>query len=719
MAFPPARTHRALRRPSVQLLFAITLPRVFLFRRTDALALFVACCLPHARSIEVRHLNVSSPFAKSLPEIEVTLLTNKTLEFPNTAPQVERTCTLRELDWKIPADFTRYNNLVIEFRADFAQPFDLILHTPSGAAKLGLSPYQNVWSRGAIPLRGFSQFPEAPGSGGDIGAREGVGFVGLLTSGPWHSLTRVQRLTLAMTGPVHSGRLEIRSMKLTTAETEDEVLEKEILVDELLQWKRADWPGKPKTLSDLKTAWDAEATALQPLDAGYTKFGGYAALPTRQATGFYRTEWIDGKWWFVTPEGHPFYSVGLNFIDPRVEAPYDGLEFIFATMPPKEKLTNPEETDFDEFMLERRFGKDWEKTWTARALQRMPAWGFNTAGCWALSSIKDAKQIPYCQFLTSWGRFDESILDLYKLYVGLPDVYHPKFAEAADKNAGPRCGPRKVDPWLIGYFVTNSPPFSGREEITAERIPGGPATATRLKLESWLAPSETPAPRRAFLWQMYDDYLAIVTAANRRHDPNHLIIGMRFADDPFSDELLRASRHLDVFSYAAHELNAETQDKIRRIARVTGRPVLLDSFNFGAPARGLSGGFVTVRDQTERGVGYRHFVENAAAMPEVVGTHFSRWSDDPAWGNDDGQNRNSGVLARHRDAGVHMRACWIFTRSDVIANAGVIFAGALVRFTGASWPDVLIGALLTILVFRGGLEILRDAGRERLRLSVS
>lgn len=66
------------------------------------------------------------------------------------------------------------------------------------------------------------------------------------------------------------------------------------------------------------------------------------------------------------------------------------------------------------------------------------------------------------------------------------------------------------------------------------------------------------------------------------------------------------------------------------------------------------------------------------------------------------------LLSKHRDGEVHMRASWIFTRSDVIANAGVILAGALVAATGSRWPDLIVGSIITLVVFWGGLEILRD-----------
>ena len=71
------------------------------------------------------------------------------------------------------------------------------------------------------------------------------------------------------------------------------------------------------------------------------------------------------------------------------------------------------------------------------------------------------------------------------------------------------------------------------------------------------------------------------------------------------------------------------------------------------------------------------------------------------------------LLAQHREGEVHMRASWIFTRSDVIANIGVVVAGLLVRLTDSRWPDLLVGAAIAIVVIKGGFEILTDAKKER------
>jgi len=70
------------------------------------------------------------------------------------------------------------------------------------------------------------------------------------------------------------------------------------------------------------------------------------------------------------------------------------------------------------------------------------------------------------------------------------------------------------------------------------------------------------------------------------------------------------------------------------------------------------------------------------------------------------------LISKHRSGGVHMRASWIFSTNDVLANLGVIAAGALVWATGLRWFDYAIGLVIFALVLRGGFAILREAREE-------
>ena len=67
------------------------------------------------------------------------------------------------------------------------------------------------------------------------------------------------------------------------------------------------------------------------------------------------------------------------------------------------------------------------------------------------------------------------------------------------------------------------------------------------------------------------------------------------------------------------------------------------------------------------------------------------------------------LIAKHRNGEAHMRASWIFSANDVLANLGVILSGALVWWFGSYIPDLIAGTAIAALVIYGGVRILRDS----------
>ena len=73
------------------------------------------------------------------------------------------------------------------------------------------------------------------------------------------------------------------------------------------------------------------------------------------------------------------------------------------------------------------------------------------------------------------------------------------------------------------------------------------------------------------------------------------------------------------------------------------------------------------------------------------------------------------LLAKHRDGAVHMKASWIFSTNDVIANIGVIIAGILVHFFKSQLPDLIIGLIIAVIVLRGAFTIIKLARSTKLK----
>ncbi|ETJ48618.1 hypothetical protein A2I98_18640 [Pseudoalteromonas agarivorans] len=70
------------------------------------------------------------------------------------------------------------------------------------------------------------------------------------------------------------------------------------------------------------------------------------------------------------------------------------------------------------------------------------------------------------------------------------------------------------------------------------------------------------------------------------------------------------------------------------------------------------------------------------------------------------------LIRKHNNDEVHMRASWIFSANDVIANLGVVIAGILVMVLKQRWPDIVIGSIISMLILRGAYRILSDAKQE-------
>jgi cation diffusion facilitator family transporter len=72
------------------------------------------------------------------------------------------------------------------------------------------------------------------------------------------------------------------------------------------------------------------------------------------------------------------------------------------------------------------------------------------------------------------------------------------------------------------------------------------------------------------------------------------------------------------------------------------------------------------------------------------------------------------VLSRFREGDANVRAVWLFSRNDALANVAVIVAAGLVAWTGSAWPDLTVAAVIAVLFLHSAYEILRGARTELL-----
>ena len=71
------------------------------------------------------------------------------------------------------------------------------------------------------------------------------------------------------------------------------------------------------------------------------------------------------------------------------------------------------------------------------------------------------------------------------------------------------------------------------------------------------------------------------------------------------------------------------------------------------------------------------------------------------------------LLSSHRDSGVHLKASWIFTTNDTVANVGIVISGLAVMYFRSPLPDLVVGLIVVGIGLKGGWEILRQASAAR------
>ncbi|HXY40515.1 MAG TPA: hypothetical protein VEQ10_12645 [Vicinamibacteria bacterium] len=567
-----------------------------------------------------------------------------TIAFDASLPAGEKRLALADIASDFPRDWSKHEALVLELRASSPQRIQLRIHLRDSVAgknrvsRVVFQPWPGVWLRAALPVSLLAQPPSTGDDMAAVGNRSQVGYyLGLW--GPFVPLTDVESIGFEMEHPVGSPTLELRNVRLERTSPGDAILDGLPLVDALGQYAHGAWPGKAASVEELRRDWQAEEKALGPADAGLCRYGGYLDLKAAPS-GFFRLERRDHRWWFIDPDGHLFLSLGVDVVQPWMATRLAGREAFFAERPPEALQPAREDGERDPGLsfltwnLLRRFGGDWKHGFTDLVFRRMVAWGLNTVGNWSDEALFQAKRRPYVVPLESW------LTEVS--YLGLPDVYSEAFEQQADERAARQCEPRREDPWLLGYFLANEPPFPQKELQTVDLILSGPATPTQAALLRWLAEGDSEKRRKEFVAEAFSRYIEVTSAAVRRHDPNHLNLGMRSGGRPTPAEI-RAARAFDVYSVNIYDYEV-TPGRVKEISGLTGKPILIGEFHFGTPGRGLAASLVQVRDQKERGRAYRYYVENAFAMPEVIGTHWFQWADQPSTGRFDGENYDIGLV---------------------------------------------------------------------------
>ena len=78
-----------------------------------------------------------------------------------------------------------------------------------------------------------------------------------------------------------------------------------------------------------------------------------------------------------------------------------------------------------------------------------------------------------------------------------------------------------------------------------------------------------------------------------------------------------------------------------------------------------------------------------------------------------------GMLWRHRSDDVNMRSVWLCSRNDIVANGLVLLAATGVWQTGSPWPDIGVGAIISVVFLHSAFVVAREAREELVGFSTA
>lgn len=138
-----------------------------------------------------------------------------------------------------------------------------------------------------------------------------------------------------------------------------------------------------------------------------------------------------------------------------------------------------------------------------------------------------------------------------------------------------------------------------------------------------------------------EKYFSITTEAIRKADPNHMILGCRFAGDapPIWDI---AGKYCDIVTFNIYgQVDLQKLEPIGLVETITKwykqakRPMMVTEWSFPALDSGLpcrAGAGMRVRTQAEKAKCFEVYQKTFFSLPFMVGSDYFMWVDEPALG---------------------------------------------------------------------------------------
>ena len=466
------------------------------------------------------------------------------------------------------------------------------------------------------------------------------------------------------------------------------------------QFRHRDWPGKTVNDDGLRKEAEAEKADLAahpgPLDRN--PFGGWTKGPQLEATGRFRTEKIDGKWWLVDPEGRLFWSWGPVRVSassgmtpmngdnstPRRGIPMKPRDILFAELPPAPDA--PDATPFSKFWtthddllwpfflargetrvydfssanLYRKYGADYYAIFADLVHRRLKSWGCNTIANSSDLKICLMDRTPYAERVECQSR---PIAGSHGAWWKFRDPWDPSFAQGVTAALEAH-GREAHDKWCIGFFIDNEIDWGANTDLAKWTLQSPADQPAKIAFADWIEKkyggfaalnakwgtsyadradflSSIALPPEAAKDDLYqfsciviDRYFSMTRETVKKFDPQLLYLGCRFAGWARDEVVTACAKYCDVVSYNIY------RDTIGdwRLPQGLDAPVMIGEFHVGATDRGPFGtGVRKAADQHDRAAKMKAYVESALANPLMVGVHWHQFSDQATSGRFDGE----------------------------------------------------------------------------------
>lgn len=459
------------------------------------------------------------------------------------------------------------------------------------------------------------------------------------------------------------------------------------LIDAFGQYAGDTWLNKVLSPTDLSVQYNAELADRQanpnppnPDGVQFQTGTGRWGLGQNKA----------GKWFFVTPQGKAFWSLGMCNVTTKAPTVIQNRLQLFNALPPNSGSTaqfygtdqNGRQTfDFGEYNLSRKL-----PTWSPSAfgdfvVGRLKNWGFNTLSAWCDGSLYQRGDMPYTVAVNTLN-FPTRLQTEFQYWSSLPDPYAANFQAWTASTIGDAIVGHNGRPSFMGIYIDSELSW-GQMETTRRRYqiaigalnasstqPAKVAFIAQLQARyptiqalnsawgsnyaSW-ASLQAPnaftlqninaaceADLAQFVTSFATTYYSKVRAALNQVNCTALYLGSR--ECFWTPEVISASMpYIDVFSITLYRF-AEHVDWSFPLST---KPVIIAEVSYGATDRGMfHPGPVPVLTQQDRANAIRDYLNAAGAAPKVVGVNWFLYRDQPTSGRtQDGENFNVGMVS--------------------------------------------------------------------------